>query len=56
MIRRVVEHTALSPDRERLKVVTVFEPGINKERAKKMIGYSRRHYVLINRKGDYEWK
>ncbi|AVB12070.1 hypothetical protein ACFVIX_06495 [Bacillus subtilis] len=45
--RRLIEHKTLTVDNEELVVVTLFEKGINKENAKKIIPYSRKHAVLI---------
>lgn len=56
MIRRVVEHAATSKDREKLKIITVYESGINKEQVKEMNQYTKKHGVLIQRSGKYEFK
>lgn len=55
MIRRVVAHKAVTTDMEMLQVVTVFEPGINKEQARKANEYCKKHDVLVDRDGNYEW-
>jgi hypothetical protein len=54
--RRVVEHRALSKDREELIVVTVYEEGMNKERIRKESAFSKKHAVLVKRDGKYDWK
>lgn len=56
MVRRVVEHEALSVDREKLIVVTIYEPGISKEQVKKFNRFSKRHDVLVPGADGYEWK
>jgi len=56
MTRRVVEHRALSKDREELMVITVFEEGLNKEQVRKESIFSKRHAVLVKRDGKYDWK
>jgi len=55
MIRRVTEHQAKSIDREYLSVLTIYEPGINKEQVKKINKYSKKHHVLVSRQDKYEW-
>lgn len=56
MTRRIVEHLACTLDRETLTVVTVFEDGVSKQQARRMIPYSRRHAVLVNSGGQWEWQ
>ncbi|KYC72308.1 hypothetical protein B4099_3670 [Heyndrickxia coagulans] len=56
MTRRVVEHRALSKDREELVVITVYEEGLNKERIRKDSIFSKKHAVLVKRDGKYDWK
>jgi len=56
MTRQVTEHTALSSDRERLSVITVYEQGINKEQVKKINRFSKRHHVLVPRGNEFDWK
>lgn len=55
MTRRVTMHKSQSVDRDDLVVLTVYEPGINKESVKKINKYSKRHYVLVPDKENYEW-
>lgn len=56
MTRRVVEHGAVSIDREDLIVVTVYEEGMNKEHIRRMNGYTKRYSTLIPRGEGFEWK
>lgn len=56
MIRRVVEHAATSKDREKLKVITIYENGINKEQVKEMNQYTKKHGVLIQHGSKYDFK
>lgn len=55
MTRRVVEHLRRS-DGQLLKVITIFEDGINKEKARRMVPYNKRHGVLLERREGYEWR
>jgi len=56
MVRRMTIHKHITSDRELLPVITIFEPGINKERVKKINRFSKRHYVLIKNGKDYEMR
>ncbi|TDQ35255.1 hypothetical protein [Aureibacillus halotolerans] len=56
MTRRVVETKAVSADRERLLVVTVYEEGINKEFIRRQNIYSKRHDVLVKSGSQYDFK
>lgn len=56
MIRRVLEQGYNSVDRERLVSITVYEPGVNKELAKSENQFSKRHAVLVERDGEFEFK
>ncbi len=56
MTRRVVEHTAVTVDRDPLVVVTVYETGINKEKVRELNKFSKRHGVLVRNGENYEWK
>ncbi|MEK4030828.1 hypothetical protein MKZ02_20120 [Pseudobacillus sp. FSL P4-0506] len=56
MTRRVVETKAATLDNEQLRIITIFEQGINKEAIKKMSGYSKTHDVLIQRGNVWEFK
>lgn len=49
-------HKARSVDREDLLVITVYEPGVDREHVKRINPYSKRHFVLINRKNGLDWK
>jgi hypothetical protein len=54
--RRVTEHAKVTLEGDLLQVVTIFEPGINKESVKKLNPFTKRHAVLINRRKNYEFK
>lgn len=56
MTRRVVEHSAVSLEREKLIVVTVYEEGVNKEHIKRMNGYTKHYNTLLPKGEGYEWK
>lgn len=56
MVRRVVQHVAVSVDRERLTVITIYETGINKEQIKRLNEFSKKHEVLVPSDSGYEWK
>ncbi len=56
MSRRVVEHTAVTVDRDPLVVVTVYETGINKEKVRELNEFSKRHGVLVSDGERYAWK
>ena len=56
MIRRVLEQGYNSVDRERLVRITVFEPGVNKESVKVENQFSKRHAVLLEQEGRFEFK
>jgi hypothetical protein len=56
MSRRVVEHLSRTTENELLTVITVFEDGINKQTARQLVPYSKRHGVLIDDKGKWEWR
>ncbi|KRT87075.1 hypothetical protein AB447_208900 [Bacillus glycinifermentans] len=53
--RRLVEHKTLTVDNEELVVMTLFEKGVNKEKAKKIVPYSKKHAVLIDRGSKVEF-
>lgn len=55
MTRRVTVHKSRTKENELLTVVTVYEPGINKERIKQMNRYSKRHHVLVPYRNNYKW-
>lgn len=56
MTRQVTEHKFKTIDNEFLQVITVYEPGVNKEQVKKINRYSKRHHVLIKRSDGFDWK
>ncbi|MBU5213239.1 hypothetical protein [Heyndrickxia oleronia] len=56
MTRRVVEHKYKGTDNEILQVITVFEPGINKEQIKKMNTFTKKINTLIPSGSKYDWK
>ncbi|MCO7177034.1 hypothetical protein ACFP7A_01305 [Sporolactobacillus kofuensis] len=56
MSRRVVEHLSRTSENELLTVITVFEDGINKQTARQLVPYSKRHGVLISSGDGYEWR
>jgi hypothetical protein len=56
MSRRVIEHLSRTTENELLTVVTVFEDGINKQTARQLVPYSKRHGVLIASESGYEWR
>jgi hypothetical protein len=56
MSRRVIEHLSRTTDSELLMVITVFEDGINKQTARQLVPYSKRHGVLIASESGYEWR
>lgn len=55
MTRRVIQHQSKSVDNEYLTVVHVFEEGINKEEAKRVLPFSRKHELLIKRNNRFEY-
>ncbi|HEO2443829.1 TPA: hypothetical protein VAP34_002030 [Streptococcus agalactiae] len=58
MTRRVIQWSKTNLDREELLIITVFEEGINKQGAKAVIPFSKRHGVLYKTEGEkrYEYK
>ncbi|NGP45996.1 hypothetical protein G4V62_13945 [Bacillaceae bacterium SIJ1] len=56
MTRRVVETGAVSPDREKLLVITVYEEGVNKQSVRRQNIYSKRHGVLVRCGEQYDFK
>ncbi|MGM9923057.1 MAG: hypothetical protein ACI35R_02265 [Bacillus sp. (in: firmicutes)] len=54
--RRVVIHTGKSVDNERLMVISIFEPGINKQQIKIENRYSKKHEVLVSNGDSYRYK
>ena len=54
--RRVVIHAARSVDDEKLIVVSVYEPGINKQQIKLENRYSKKHEVLVSNGESYRYK
>lgn len=56
MIRRVVEQTYHSIDYEPLARITVFEPGVNKEQIKAKNIFRKRHDVLVENGGKFDFK
>lgn len=55
MTRRVTNHKRLSYDNKLLRVITVYEPGVNKETVKQLNRHTKRHHVLIPHKNNYKW-
>ncbi|MBS4191773.1 hypothetical protein KHA94_16405 [Bacillus sp. FJAT-49705] len=56
MTRRVVETNGISLDRERLQVIVIYEEGISKQDIRKENPFSKKHSVLYNASGAYEFK
>ncbi len=56
MARRVVQTKAITLDREKLVVVTVYEEEVNKEQVKALEILSKAHDVLIKRAERYEFR
>jgi hypothetical protein len=56
MTRRVAFHQAKSSDGELFQVVTIFEPGVNKETVKKENQFTKRHQVLVGDGLKFEYK
>lgn len=56
MIRRVLEQGYHTVDNERLMTITVYEPGIDKKTVRQENPFSKRHKVLIERNGEFEFK
>jgi hypothetical protein len=56
MSRRVIEHLSRTTEGQLLTVVTIFEDGINKQQAREMVPYSKRHGVLIPKDTGYIWR
>ena len=54
--RRVVIHSARSVDDEKLTIVSIFEPGINKQQIKLENRYSKKHKVLVSNGNSYRYK
>ncbi|MGM9925189.1 MAG: hypothetical protein ACI35R_13170 [Bacillus sp. (in: firmicutes)] len=55
MTRRILEQGYHTVDHERLTIVTIYEPGVNKEHIKQENGFSKRHNVLIPVNDSYEF-
>ncbi|MGG3571073.1 hypothetical protein ABES80_01035 [Bacillus gobiensis] len=56
MSRRVVITQAATLDRETLQVITVYEEGLSKQDVRNENPYSKKHGVLYQAGGDYEYK
>ncbi|WP_102274066.1 MULTISPECIES: hypothetical protein [Cytobacillus] len=56
MARRVVETNAASLDRELLQVIVIYEEGVSKQDIRKENPYSKKHGVLYQAAGAYEFK
>ena len=56
MIRRVLEQGYHTIDNERLITITVYEPGVDKKAVRQENPYSKRHKVLVERNGEFEFK
>ena len=56
MIRRVLEQGYHTIDNERLLTITVYEPGVDKKTVRKENPYSKRHAVLVECQGKFEFK
>lgn len=56
MSRRVVEHLSRTSEGQLLKVITIFEDGVNKEQARRLVPYSKHHAVLVPSGEGYEWR
>ena len=54
--RRVTTYSGRSVDNEKLTIISVFEPGINKQQVKKDIRYTKRHQVLVSSGDSYRYK
>lgn len=47
MIRRYTEHTAVSHDRERLVVITIYEPFMTAKRIKKVNRFTKKYGRVV---------
>lgn len=56
MNRRIVQTRYANQEREVLQTVIVYEPGVSKQRIKEEQNHIKRHDVLIQRDGLYEYK
>ena len=54
--RRVITHTARSVDKEKLTIISIYEPGINKQQVKLENRYSKKHGVLVSNGDSYRYK
>ena len=54
--RRVITHTARSVDKEKLTIISIYEPGINKQQVKLENRYSKKHEVLVSNGDSYRFK
>lgn len=58
MTRRVTIHKSRTTDGELLQVITIYEPGINKESIKQLSRFDKHHGVLVFNRHlhGYEYK
>lgn len=47
MIRRYTEHIARNVERDKLLVITVYEPGVKKEQIKQDNCYTKKHGKVV---------
>ena len=55
MTRKMTEHKAMSPDRELLQVVTIFEEGTPRKEIDRLNPYTKRFKVLRKKNGRYKF-
>ena len=55
MTRKMTEHKALSPDRELLIVVNVYEEGLSRSEIDRLNPYTKRFKVLRKKNGRYKF-
>ncbi|WP_050613307.1 hypothetical protein [Bacillus testis] len=53
--RRVTYHSGRSLENDELTIITIWEPGANKELIKRDNCYSKKHEVLIQQGDTYEF-
>lgn len=54
--RRVITHTARSVDKEKLTIISIYEPGVSKQQIKLDNRYSKKHEVLVSNGDSYRYK
>ncbi|MDX8359806.1 hypothetical protein [Cytobacillus sp. IB215316] len=53
--RQVAMHKGISNDRETLSIITIYEPGINKQQVKVENPFTKNWGVLLLDKSNSEW-